>query len=442
MRSSPRPMLLATLAFAAGAAMVALRDRTPTYSAFGSTAPVILVPSLTGEPEYCLTCHNGIEEISPAHPTEVFGCVRCHGGQRLALDAETAHAGMWGGRNPSAFDVVDAACGGTDCHSGPASDGLDHIHRSRVSLQATYAGAIAAVRYAFGAQSDPVARFAIEAVSDPSVTTPTGLPYLDSLLPIAPSEPAQVRTLSDRCLTCHLGAEPVDQPGRQRMTGCAACHAVTNWAGTYSGGDPTISRQATGHASSHRLTTAIPYTQCNTCHNRGNYSLVDMSFHDRADLPADRQVSRLETYYQPIAQFSACEYQLDCIDCHPSGEVMGDGDLHSRMDEVRAVECRTCHGTVTEGPLTRLIDEPDDVSLRQARLNPASTLQTGDSVVVTRRGESLWNVRRLRDGSFKLTGKVTGDLYSVPQVAGSGCEQDPQDQASSACHECHAVERP
>jgi hypothetical protein len=442
MNPSSRPMLLASLGLAAGVVLVGLRDRTPSYAAFGASEPVILVPSLSGEPEYCLTCHAGIEEISPAHPTEVFGCVTCHGGQPLALDAETAHAGLRGGRNPSDFSVVEANCGGNDCHSGPANEGLDHIHRSRVSLQATYAGAIAQVRYAFGAQGDLQALFGVTAISDPEVVSPTGLPSLESLLPVADTEPDQIRTLAERCLTCHLDAQPIDRPGTQRQTGCAACHSVSNWQGTYTGGDPTIARDESGHAAAHRLTTAIPYTQCDTCHNRGNYSLVDMAFRERTDLSGDGTDTRLAAFYQPIAQFTACEYELDCIDCHASGEVMGDGDLHSGMDEVRAVECRTCHGTPSEPPTTRTIVDPNDLALRQAALNPSSSLHLGDTVVTTARGDTLWNVHRLPDGTFELTAKVSGRAYSIPQVAGSTCQQDPADQASSACHECHAVERP
>lgn len=442
MTASPRPMLLAALALAAGAALVGLRDRSPSYAGYTSHTPIALVPSLTGQPEYCLTCHEGVEEISPAHPTQVFGCVRCHGGQPLALDVQTAHAGLLGGRNPSTFDVVEAACGGSECHSGPAEDRLDHIHRSRTSLQATYAGAIAAVRFTFGAQADSQALFAIGEVSDAEVTSPTGLPSLEAFLPVAAYEPARVREFAGRCLACHLDAEPIDRPGFQRSSGCAACHSVTNWGGTYTGGDPTIGRDEAGHASAHRLTTSIPYTQCNTCHNRGNYGLVDMAFHERTDLPSNGTASRLQAYYQPIAQFSVCEYQLDCIDCHPSGEVMGDGDLHSRMDQVRAVECRTCHGTLTKGPLTRSVDDPDDPALRQARLNALSTLDVGDTVVVTPHGETLWNVRQRQDGAFDLTAIVSGDSYPVPQVAGSDCEQDPGNQASSDCHECHAITRP
>jgi hypothetical protein len=246
----------------------------------------------------------------------------------------------------------------------------------------------------------------------------------------------------ERCLTCHLDAQPIDRPGTQRQTGCAACHSVSNWQGTYTGGDPTIARDESGHAAAHRLTTAIPYTQCDTCHNRGNYSLVDMAFRERTDLSGDGTDTRLAAFYQPIAQFTACEYELDCIDCHASGEVMGDGDLHSGMDEVRAVECRTCHGTPSEPPTTRTIVDPNDLALRQAALNPSSSLHLGDTVVTTARGDTLWNVHRLPDGTFELTAKVSGRAYSIPQVAGSTCQQDPADQASSACHECHAVERP
>ena len=96
------------------------------------------------------------------------------------------------------------------------------------------------------------------------------------------------------------------------------------------------------------LTTAIPYSQCNTCHNRGNYDLRTMTFVPRSDHP----VNRLHDYYQPIAQFVRCEYTLDCIDCHTRVEAMGDGDLHSNKKEIQYVQCKTCHGTLAQLPQT------------------------------------------------------------------------------------------
>jgi hypothetical protein len=442
MTGAGRWMPLSVAALAGALALVGLREIHPPSDDFVAGAPIPLIPTMTGQAEYCLTCHEGIEPISAAHPTEVFGCVVCHGGQPLALDAETAHAGLRGGGNPSSFDVVEASCGGADCHSGPAEDGLDHIHRSMVSLQSTYAGAIAVVREAFGAQTDSAAHFAVAAVVDPEVTSPSGIPSLASFLPISTSEPPSVQAFGDRCLRCHLQAEPIDEPGFQRLSGCAACHSPTNWQGTYTGNDPTIPRTESGHAAAHTLTTSIPFTQCNTCHNRGNYSLVDMTFHERADLAAGGASERLIAYYQPIAQFTSCEQELDCIDCHPSGEVMGDGDLHRAMSDVRSLACRTCHGTLHDPVDARTILDASDPALRQAQLNPHATLEVGDKVVVTDRGDALWNVQEGSDGTVQLMSKVNGTVYAVPQVAGSACEQSPDEQESSDCHACHAVDRP
>lgn len=397
--------------------------------------PVELLPSLTGEVEYCLTCHTGIEAVSAAHPTDAFGCVRCHGGERLALDADLAHSTLRGGRNPSDFSVVEQSCGGSDCHSGSPDDQRDHIARALTSVQATYAGAIANVYFTFGGQPDLTARYGAIAVSGrDSSGSPRALAALHDLP--KPENPFLQRFL-ENCTGCHLSAEAVDEPGYHRLTGCAACHSPSNELGTYTGGDPTVTRGEPGHADAHTLTTAIPYTQCNACHNRGNYDLRTMAFNPRPDGPADR----LHDYYQPIAQFTRCEVELDCVDCHTAGEAMGDGAIHDSQASVQYVQCKTCHGTPDSLPLTRTITDPDDIALRRAFLNPTVPLQPGDTVVVTEKGEPLWSVRRLADGSFQQIGKATGQAYAVPMVKGSQCRQNPDEQESRYCHACHAVDR-
>lgn len=186
------------------------------------------------------------------------------------------------------------------------------------------------------------------------------------------------------------------------------------------------------------LTLAIPYTKCNTCHNRGNYSLVSMQFHPRED----QAVDRLHDYYQPIAQFSRCEWVLDCVDCHTRGEAMGDGDLHSGKKEVQYIQCRTCHGTLTELPLTRTITSPNDLAIYLAFINPVvGDLQVGDTIVVTDKGEPVWNMRWDADGNFELFGKASGQRLSVPLVMNSKCQQKEDEQAARYCHACHIVER-
>ncbi|HEC22162.1 MAG TPA: hypothetical protein ENI95_04520, partial [Chloroflexi bacterium] len=82
-------VLVGTLALLAALFAAIHRQTTPPWSRYQDDPQVRLItPTLTGEPELCLTCHEGIEQISDSHPTDVFGCVICHGGDRLSLDEE------------------------------------------------------------------------------------------------------------------------------------------------------------------------------------------------------------------------------------------------------------------------------------------------------------------------------------------------------------------
>ena len=112
-----------------------------------------------------------------------------------------------------------------------------------------------------------------------------------------------------------------------------------------------------------------------------------MTFVLRTDRPADR----LRDYYQPISQFTKCEYTLDCIDCHTRTEAMGDGDIHSSKKEIQYIRCQTCHGTPSELPIAKTLTDPNDIAFHQARLNPVVELKLGDTVLVTDKGEPLWN---------------------------------------------------
>jgi hypothetical protein len=158
---------------------------------------------------------------------------------------------------------------------------------------------------------------------------------------------------------------------------------------------------------------------------------------ERADTPGDR----LHAYYQPIAQFTRCEYTLDCVDCHTRSEAMGDGDLHSNKKEIQYTRCQTCHGTPDALPLTQTLSDPNDLAFRLAALNPQVELKPGDTILVTEKGEPLWNTRVLEDGTYQMTGKATGQLFTFRPVKGSACTQSGDDQSSAYCHTCHAVKR-
>src|SRR6266487_5165766 len=149
--------------------------------------PVELTPTLTGQPEYCLTCHQDVPEVSASHPVKAFGCVTCHGGERLALNADLAHSTMRGGANPSDLSVVEQSCGGSNCHSGSVALDRNQIERVMTSVQSTYAGAIANIRFTFGAQADLNAYLGIKAITD--TQTLTGITSLSAFDPSKESNP-------------------------------------------------------------------------------------------------------------------------------------------------------------------------------------------------------------------------------------------------------------
>lgn len=374
--------------------------------------PVILIPTLTNQPEYCLTCHADLPEISASHPIKTFGCVICHGGERLSLDADLAHSSMRGGANPSDLTVVEASCNGSNCHAGSEADDRLHIQRVMTSVQSTYAGAIANIRFTFGTQTDLTAHFGISAVTDDE--TQTGIKSLAAFDP-ASDHNSFIQNFSGNCLTCHINAVPREGEVYARQTGCAACHSTAK----------------------HNFSTAISYTQCNACHNRGNYDLRTMTFIERAD----HATTRLQDYYQPISQFTKCEYTLDCEDCHTRSEVMGDGDIHANKKDIQYVRCKTCHGMLTELPLTKTLTDPNDIAFRMVFLNPVLDLKLGDTILVTEKGESLWNTRVLSDGTYEMIGKATRQYFTFRPVMGSKCTQTGENQSSAYCHECHAMER-
>ena len=390
--------------------------------------PVALTPTLTAQVEYCLSCHAGLPEISKSHPVKTFGCVICHGGERLALDASLAHSSMRGGKNPADYSVVEASCGGANCHSGSTASYNDHIQRATTSIQATYAGAIALMRYSYGAQPNQTALFGINTVQDSQSTS--GITSLQAYNPASESNP-QLRLFGENCLTCHISAQPTQTGGRyDHFTGCSACHTPTQSTDLTSVNTITATQV-------HKLTTAISYTQCDTCHNRGNYDLRAMTFEPRTDQPTDR----LHDYYQPIAQFTRCEWTLDCLDCHTRTEAMGDGSLYGSKFDIQYIRCKTCHGTPAELPQTITLTDPNNIAFRQALLNPVVDLKLGDTVLVTEKGEPLWNTRLLQNGTYRLVGQATGQVFTFKPVMGSGCTQDPNDQSSAACHKCHSVQR-
>jgi hypothetical protein len=112
-----------------------------------------------------------------------------------------------------------------------------------------------------------------------------------------------------------------DHPGDFRSSGCTACHVVyandrdpyhsgpyadAGHDGTYQGKDPTIPRDEPGHPIQHRLSRAIPSSQCLVCHMHQPNSFLNTYYgYQMWDYEADGDLMWPQTQRSPTVDAPA-----------------------------------------------------------------------------------------------------------------------------------------
>ncbi len=281
----------------------------------------------------CLTCHQGIEPISPNHTQT---CAVCHLTTRFRkATALKSHKDIV--RNPSDPSHMAQFC--LPCHQ-------KEIERLQTSLHATMAGVINQTRYLWGAQAQ----------ASPAIYGLSG-----SLKPLPQPDPERYPDtpgllvddfLRRRCLRCHVHGRGEEGRGFYRASGCAACHMSYNDEGTYQGGDAAIDPSKKGYPIQHAFTKKIPDTQCRHCHspNRVGADYAGLFQHDYSDTYRSPRVngklkpSRYGLNTHSLSKDVHAERGLWCIDCHEQGDVMGDGNMYSFELAVPKRTCSDCHG--------------------------------------------------------------------------------------------------
>ena len=287
----------------------------------------------------CLSCHKGIESISPAHPLK---CAACHlrpediKGKTLTEHQEIV-------RNPSAPGNMEIFC--IKCHE-------KEIKQVKNSLHSTMAGIINQTRYLWGAQES--AAPAIYGLSGPLKPLPESDPSLHAETPAMLVDDFLTR----RCLRCHIHTKGIESPGLYRGTGCAACHVLYNNDGRYGGTDQAIDRSKKGYPAKHKFTKRIPNGQCLHCHNPNHVGadyegLFQHDYNDSYRSPLVNGKLRGATYgldHHHLVKDIHAEKGLWCIDCHTRKDVMGDGHVYSYEMEVPKRSCTDCHGGFDNTP--------------------------------------------------------------------------------------------
>jgi hypothetical protein len=360
--------------------------------------------------------------VSPTHG----GCTDCHGGNPQADDKKTAHAAMRGPANPSAPATWEDACG--RCHRY-------QLERARSTIMQTNAGMIRNIQLTW------------EGEDGRAYTSSGGKQFDAAGRPVEYAAVADLDNLSGElyrkfCSRCHIGSGNAESYGSAHASGCAACHFPWNDTATYGGRDRTMQGRG-GHSASHAM-TALPDTQvCSRCHNRsgriafsyqglydGNNGLVPTSGGEGGPLMTSG--ARNLIHITPDVHFAA---GMECIDCHTSRDVMGDGFAYPNMYLQTETACEDCHGSGSEVPRYREIVRENDESLRESK-SYKRPMTSGMRMIQTSKGRSYSNVF-YQDGTIWLQGKRSGRLHRSKVITGTP-EHTIAGHGRLECYACHS----
>jgi hypothetical protein len=400
---------------------------------FGPTpgAPATLPPSLpvvASRPEGCLVCHRGVTGLGNSHRPEAVGCASCHGGDVFTLDKARAHAGM----QTIAGNLASAVrgCGQAACHA-------TIVPRLERSVMTTMSGIVAVDRDVFG---------------EATGASGTAPPHVERL-----SRTDADTHLRQLCASCHLGAtkSALGPNGEDtRGGGCNACHLVYSAEARealarYEAGKLRGPADApTVHPA---LSLDIDDGQCFGCHSRsGRISTSYEGWHEMHEAPAEVMrpaavsPSRFRTLedrrvFERVMPDIHQQRGMDCIDCHTSVEVMGDGVAHGRKSEQLRVRCEDCHAA----PGARMLVVP------AAAIDPESRRILGVRAwpgpvpshhARTPAGDTLVNVVLDPAGVPHLVRKRTGELRTLKASAPVCVEGRGHTRLS--CGSCHTAWAP
>ena len=393
--------------------------------------------------EYCLTCHIGIKDISSSHPSKIFGCVICHGGDPLSLDVKEAHKGLIGKSNPSDLKYASLSCGqtapdGTKCHS---SD----IKKVKTSLMYSMAGVIADLRYQWNAQKTKKAIYATHTIKDSSGKILKQIPFYEKK-DVPPKYQGKFDIsgkIADShfrkfCSMCHVGVKNINSTSNH-ASGCAACHVIYRNNSKYLGDDPTIPKDENGHPPYHVITSKIPTEQCLHCHNRSNRygtSYIGIGENDFYGTPYKNGMlskNRLigGRYYYHLNSDIHFKKGMDCIDCHTKNEIMGDGKIYDKMDEAVKIKCEDCHGSFNKKPELIKVNKISDIFLSKFK-----SVNLGDTLLKNDKGEIFYNVKD-EGGKLILHTKIENKKLPITIIYGSKNHIINNCNKNMECYTCH-----
>ncbi|WP_347838864.1 cytochrome b N-terminal domain-containing protein [uncultured Draconibacterium sp.] len=364
-------------------------------------------PLTQGRKEACLACHTETHGLVDSHSPEAIGCVSCHGGNPFATAKKQAHQNMI--LIPGNLATARQSCGTTQCHP-------EIVERVPTGLMATLSGMISVDRFVFNEQDSPDI-----------------LTNVHSLGNSAADE-----HLRNLCVRCHLG-NPKTEYGpineSSRGGGCLACHLNYSHeaeAALAMAGDTIIN----AHPS---ISLAISNNHCFGCHSRsGRISTSFEGWHETTllaeEMPQEKNYRLIEGERVFVKKQADVHHQLgmECIDCHHSYEVMGDGNLYAHQEDQADVQCSDCHFLGKARTIRAENLDNESAIIAALRLKNSSDKQF---LLTEKRKHALVNTFVENDTAFLQT-KNSG----IKMVLSPPAEVCSRNNAHSklACSSCHS----
>lgn len=382
----------------------------PDFSSDKFAVKLVTASIINGRQESCVVCHDKTEGFSVSHNPAVIGCFSCHGGNPFTMDKQEAHKDML--LVPGNLSNARRSCGTVNCHP-------EIVNRVDKGLMETLSGMINVDRFTFNEQN-----------------TPDG----DADIATIHHSPADEH-LKNLCVRCHLGNEkilsgPLNE--ESRGGGCLACHL--NY-------DKKAEHAHDIHLQQSRDTALLTYhpsvdlkvtnNHCFGCHSRsGRISTNYEGWYETSLKPAD-VVGKLDyrlvegsRVFKKIRDDVHHAAGMDCIDCHTSYELMGNGIRYQHQEEQQDVACSDCH-TSKPDTISPLMLDGESALIAGMRFGSVA----GKRLLKTQKHNVPLINTFVKNDSVFLVGKNNGKLHYL-KPPGSNCLYDDahKDVSCSACH--------
>lgn len=371
----------------------------------------------------CEACHKGIEKTSENHD---FPCIECHGGDNITNDKNKAHLSMYGGRNPSNPSVWDHACG--KCHQY-------QLDRVKSTIMFTNTGMIKNIQKAWDEFQGKL--YATDAKKSYDAR---GKPV--HLLSVKDAQDIASELYRKFCSACHISFDNLEGYRIHHSAGCAACHFSHDESGEYHGSDEALKGRKP-YPKTHKMSALPDNNVCLACHNRsgrialsyegmydGNNSLVPID----GIYPGPELIAGVRNIKHTAPDIHR-EFGMECIDCHTSREIMGDGYIYENMYNQIEISCENCHGTQNTLPKTQKITTEGSAPLYESRYY-GKQISSGMEMVLTDHGNMFSNVYK-KDDKYYLMLKRSGKVLEILTIKGTA-EHSVYGHQRLECYTCHS----